>query len=59
MFRIFETKTEEELLCYKYRELMHLSYKLTLTDKLKSDVLNDKAQNILKKLKKLKFHGLD
>ena len=53
MFRIFDNKTREERLCEKYSRLMHRSYKLALTDKEKSDQLNNRAKKILAELRRM------
>ncbi|TRO63989.1 Lacal_2735 family protein [Christiangramia sabulilitoris] len=53
MFRIFENKTREELLCEKYSRLMQRSYKIALIDKKKSDQLNLRARKILAELKRM------
>lgn len=54
MFRIFENRTEEELLCEKYSRLMQRAYKTALIDKKKSDQLNNRAHKILEELKRMK-----
>ncbi|AVR47434.1 hypothetical protein C7S20_10670 [Christiangramia fulva] len=59
MFRIFENKTREELLCEKYSRLMARSYKLALTDKEQSDKLNERAVKILEELKRMKSALID
>lgn len=53
MFRIFENKTREERLCDKYSQLMHSAYKIALTDKSRSDQLNNRACKILAELKRM------
>jgi len=53
MFRIFENKTKEELLCNKYSRLMHRAYKIALIDKQKSDQLNSRAKKILAELRRM------
>ncbi|CAL65463.1 Lacal_2735 family protein [Christiangramia forsetii] len=53
MFRIFENKTREELLCSKYSRLMHRAYKIALIDKEKSDQLNNRARKILAELRRM------
>ncbi|MCP9198383.1 Lacal_2735 family protein [Gramella sp. GC03-9] len=59
MFRISENKTKEERLCEKYSRLMERSYKLALTDKSKSDQLNQRARNILEELQKMDSQRID
>ncbi|MUP44238.1 Lacal_2735 family protein [Gramella sp. BOM4] len=59
MFRISENKTKEERLCEKYCRLMERSYKIALTDKDKSDQLNQRARNILEELKKMDSQRID
>jgi len=53
MFRIFENKSREELLCEKYSRLMHRAYKIALTNKEKSDQLNLRAKKILAELRRM------
>ena len=53
MFRIFENKTREELLCEKYSRLMERAYRAALVDKEKSDQLNSRAKKILAELKRM------
>ena len=53
MFRIFENKTREELLCDKYSRLMERAYKVALIDKEKSDQLNSRAKKILAELRRM------
>lgn len=53
MFRIFENKSREELLCQKYSRLMQRAYKIALFDKKKSDQLNNRAKKILAELRRL------
>jgi hypothetical protein len=52
-------RTREERLCQKYKQLMQRSYKLALTDKEKSDELNQKARLILEELKRMNYKDLD
>ncbi|HEY9184899.1 MAG TPA: Lacal_2735 family protein [Salegentibacter sp.] len=59
MFKIFETRTKEESMCDKYKQLMHRSYKLALTDKEESDRLNDKAKKILDELHRMGYDKID
>lgn len=59
MFRIFENKSREELLCQKYSRLMERSYRLALTDKEQSDKLNDRAVKILNELKRMDSEHID
>jgi tRNA U34 5-carboxymethylaminomethyl modifying enzyme MnmG/GidA len=54
MFRIFENKSREELLCEKYSRLMQRAYKIALIDKAKSDQLNSRARKIMAELKRMK-----
>ena len=53
MFRIFENKSREELLCQKYSRLMQRAYKIALFDKEKSDQLNNRAKKILAELRRM------
>ncbi len=53
MFRIFENKSKEELLCEKYSRLMQRAYKLALIDKKKSDQINQRAKKIMAELKRM------
>ncbi|MGY5849830.1 Lacal_2735 family protein [Salegentibacter sp. F14] len=59
MFKIFETRTKEECMCDKYKQLMHRAYKLALTDKEESDRLNEKACKILDELQRMKYDKID
>ncbi len=59
MFKIFETRTREECMCAKYKQLMHRSFKLALTDKEESDRLNDKARKILNELQRMECDKID
>lgn len=53
MFRIFENKSREELLCEKYSRLMQRAYKIALYNKEKSDQLNSRARKILAELRRM------
>ena len=53
MFKIFDNKTREELLCEKYSRLMHRAYKIALFDKKKSDQLNSRAKKIMAELRRM------
>lgn len=59
MFKIFETRTKEECMCDKYKQLMHRAYKLALTDKEESDRLNEKARKILNELQRMEYDKID
>lgn len=59
MFRIFENKTREQLLCEKYSRLMERSYKLAILDKEKSDKLNQRAVKILEELRRMQCDLID
>lgn len=59
MFRIFENKTREQLLCEKYSRLMQRSYKLAILDKEKSDKLNQRAVKILEELRRMQCDLID
>ncbi|HET8854865.1 MAG TPA: Lacal_2735 family protein [Salinimicrobium sp.] len=53
MFRIFEPRTTLERLRDKYSRLMRHSYEIALTDKVRSDKINEKAQKILQEIKRM------
>lgn len=53
MFRIFEPRTALDRLREKYTCLMRHSFNLALVDKKRSDQINDKAQSILKEIKRM------
>ncbi|UZH54600.1 Lacal_2735 family protein [Salinimicrobium tongyeongense] len=53
MFRLFEPRSTLERLREKYSFLMRRSYELALVDKLRSDMLNDKACKILKEIRRM------
>ncbi|WP_081209643.1 Lacal_2735 family protein [Salegentibacter sediminis] len=59
MFKIFETRTKEECMCDKYKQLMHRAYKVALTDKEESDRLNAKARKILNELQRMEYDKID
>ncbi|WP_372919864.1 Lacal_2735 family protein [Salegentibacter sp.] len=59
MFKIFETRTKEECMCDKYKQLMYRAYKLALTDKEESDRLNEKARKILNELQRMEYDKID
>lgn len=59
MFRIFENKTREELLCQKYSRLMQRSYKIAIFNKEQSDKLNERALKILEELKRMNCELID
>ena len=59
MFRIFENKTREEILCEKYSRLMQRAYKVALTDKEQSDRLNYRAKKILDELHRMDCQLVD
>ena len=59
MFKIFETRTKEECMCDKYKQLMHLAYKIALTNKEESDRLNAKARKILNELQRMNYDKID
>ncbi|MCX2839388.1 MULTISPECIES: Lacal_2735 family protein [Salinimicrobium] len=53
MFRLFEPRSTLERLREKYCFLMRRSFELALVDKLRSDMLNDKACKILKEIRRM------
>ena len=53
MFRIFEPRSTLERLREKYSFLMRRSYELALEDKMRSDILNEKARKILQEIKRM------
>lgn len=59
MFKIFETRTKEECMCDKYKQLMHRAYKIALTNKEESDRLNAKARKILNELQRMNYDKID
>ena len=59
MFRIFENKTREELLCAKYSRLMLRSYKVALTSKEESDKLHERACKIKRELERMKCNLIE
>ena len=53
MFRIFEPRSTLERLQEKYSFLMRRSYELALDDKMRSDMLNEKARKILQEIRRM------
>ena len=59
MFKIFENKTREELLCAKFSRLMERSYKIALVDKEQSDRLHERACKIKMELQRMNCNLID
>ncbi|MFD2518018.1 Lacal_2735 family protein [Salinimicrobium flavum] len=53
MFRLFEPRSTLERLQEKYCFLMRRSYELAVIDKLRSDMLNEKACKILQEIRRM------
>lgn len=53
MFNLFKKKTEKEKLQIQYEKLMEESFKLSKTNRSKSDAKVAEAEIILKKLEKI------
>ncbi len=54
MFGLFKRKSEIEKLQDQYKKLLEESYKLSTTNRSKSDEKQAEAQNILEKIERLK-----
>lgn len=54
MFGLFKRKTEKEKLEEKYRKLIEKAYKLSTVNRAESDKVTAQADEILKKIEKLK-----
>ncbi|MCM4158041.1 Lacal_2735 family protein [Gramella sp. AN32] len=59
MFRIFENKSREELLCEKYSRLMFRSYKAALLNKEESEKLHERACKIKQELQRMQCSLMD
>lgn len=55
----FLFKNEEDRLSYKYTQLMNRAFNIAPVDKAKSDELNERAQKILQKLRRMHYKELD
>ena len=59
MINLFKKETKLEKLKKRYKNLMRKSYEIALKDKEKSDYIHDKAEQVLKQIKSLRYQYAD